>query len=656
MKLADIKGVGEKVCDALASKGITDIPSLIYTIPQSYAVYQLTNFSFENYFNVEAVLIDQVKIVKLKTSVKVSFTTMIDNLRMEVNLFNAVYLKNILKLGSEIVVCGKYSSEYRSVLADRVFLKKDYKEGIIPLYNIEGVTNANMQRIILIALNQYQVKDSIINDEYFKKYGYPYGKDLFYCIHSPKTIEETEKAKKALKYYELLSFAIKISLIRKNIQQARKEAKKYDINKVKDFITLGVPFEFTSDQKESINSIFKYLKSEVPLNMLLQGDVGSGKTIVAVISAFAVYTAGYQSVIIAPTESLSIQHYNSFKEYLDKFGPKIELLTSSTSSKERTRILSALKNGDIDIIIGTHSLLSDEVEFNNLGFIVCDEQHKFGVEQRRKIREKGNNPDILYMTATPIPRTLAITMFKDMTISTIKTMPLGKGKIITKIYSYKDYLQVLDFVKSEIDDGKQAYFVAPVIDESEESELTSVLRIKNDLETYLKGYKIGLLHGKMNSIEKEKVVSEFMKHEIDILVSTTVIEVGINNKNATVMVVIDAMQFGLSQLHQIRGRVGRGKDDGYCFLMVNKVEYPSRLSILEESHDGFLISEEDLRQRGPGDFLGQEQKGQLKFRFADLRYDMNIFKLALNDADELMEKDPKIISFYQNYLSSDFFD
>ena len=390
--------------------------------------------------------------------------------------------------------------------------------------------------------------------------------------------------------------------------------------------------------------------------MLLEGDVGSGKTIVALISAYAVKTASYQSLIMVPTEALAAQHYKTFTSYLSDFDTNVALLTSSTKTKERREILESLKNGDIDIIIGTHSLISDEVVFKNLGFVVCDEQHKFGVEQRKKIREKGNNPDCLYMTATPIPRTLALTFFNDMVLEQIRTIPSSRKSVKTFAHTYKDYLKVLDFVKSEISDGRQAYFVASCIEDDQESSYVSVIKMRDDLLKYYgNDIRIGLLHGKLTQEEKNKVLNDFMEGGIDILASTTVIEVGIDNPNASVMVIIDANKFGLSTLHQLRGRVGRGSFEGYSFLMVDNKESLERIKILEETQDGFLISEQDLRDRGPGDFLGTEQSGMLKFNYANIFRDVNILNNAKKDAKELINI-KNIKEFYDKKLISDNFD
>ena len=580
----------------------------------------------------------------------------VEGIIVQVVLFNQEYLKKTIDMGDEVVVIGKYDNKFRTITATKVIKRKDYKEGIFPDYNIDGINNPSFQRIVKEAVEYYKEKELVIPTSYFDKYGYLYGKRLLLAIHFPELDTDHIKALQSLKYYELVDYSIRMGIIRKNLSEVLKKPKDIDLDRLKEFTNTITSFELTKDQKESVNEIYLKMKSNHPLNMLLEGDVGSGKTIVAIISCYMNYLANYQSLVIAPTEALAQQHFKTFSSYLSKFNVNVKLLTSSTKAKEREEILDGLKKGIIDIIIGTTSLLSDEVSFENLGFIVCDEQHKFGVNQRKIIREKGINPDVLYMTATPIPRTLCLTLFGDMDLKTIKTLPVGKKPIETKICSYREYVsKVLPFVEKEINEGRQAYFVSPLIDSSENSELTSVKKVESDLKTYFKSYNIGLLHGRLDPISKMNVINDFINKKIDILASTSVIEVGINNPNASVMVIIDAHNFGLSSIHQLRGRVGRGTDNGYCFLMVSNSTEKDKLKILEETQDGFRISEEDLRQRGPGDFLGVNQSGSLKFRFADIFKDDEIFSNALADSKELIKND-NIVEYYQNHLYNDNFD
>ena len=655
MNLKDIKGIGPKVLISLNNRGIKDIKSLLYTFPSSYSEYKLNGFNYFTEFNASATFIDEIKLRKLKTATKLSFDVLINDLKYTCTAFNMDYIKKVYKIGDQVVIIGKYNKDFKEILVSKIIPLDKYIEGIVPEYNIEGISDTNFSKIVKECLNYYEESNMLIPIEYYNKYGYKTGKDLLLDIHFPKTKEDYKNAINALKYHELLSFSIKMRIIRDNQLALRKKPKDWDIDKIKDFINYGIPFELTADQKKAVNDILRILGSNVPLNMLLEGDVGSGKTIVALLSIYAVKTANYQSLLIAPTEALSIQHYKTFKKFLDNYNVKIELLTSSITPKNRKDILSRLKNGEIDVIIGTHSLLSDEVIFNNLGFIVCDEQHKFGVEQRSKLFNKGDNPDCLYMTATPIPRTLALTFFNDLMLETIKTQPSNRKNVSTYCHTFKQYMKVLDFVRSEINDGRQAYFVASCIENNPDSEYKSVLKIKEDLDKYYKDLRIGLLHGKLDPSEKDEVLNQFMNKEIDILVSTTVIEVGIDNPNASTMVIIDANKFGLSTIHQLRGRIGRGEYPGYCFLMVENKEYLEKLRILEETQDGFLIAEQDLKDRGPGDFLGSEQSGMIKFNYANLYTDGLILSSASNDAKELV-KIKEIKDYYQERLYNEKLD
>jgi len=654
MKLIELKGIGPKLREKLIENGIDSVESLLFTFPKSYNIYSLTSFSYFEEFNVKATIIDDIKQRKLKNVTKISFEAMIDGLKFNCSMFNMNYVVKAFKKFDDVVIIGSYNNDFKEVTVTKLLHLNEYKEGITPIYNIEGITNLKFQKLAIEAMEYYNPREMIIPNEYFSKYNYKCGKELLNDIHNPKAENDYINAINALKYSELLSFSLKLDIVRENQEALRNDMKNYDIDKLKTFINFGIHFDLTEDQKKAVNDICRYLKSDIPLNMLLEGDVGCGKTIVALITSYAVKTSGYQTLVIVPTESLAKQHYKTFCNYLLPFDTNVALLTSSTKTKERKEILEKLNSGEIDIIIGTHSLINDEVIFKKLGYVVCDEQHKFGVEQRKKIREKGNNPDTLYMTATPIPRTLQLTIFNDMVLETIKTSPKNRKKVNTYVHTYKDYLKVLDFVKSEIDDGRQAYFVSPLVEDNSSDEV-SVERMKNDLEKYFKNLKIGLLHGKLSDVEKNEVLEKFMNKELDILASTTVIEVGIDNPNASVMVILDSNHFGLSTLHQLRGRVGRGEHPGYTFLMTGNRESMERLKILEETQDGFLISEQDLKDRGPGDFLGTEQSGKIKFSFANIFRDNEIFNNARKDSKELIKID-KIKKYYESKLFSEKFD
>ena len=409
--------------------------------------------------------------------------------------------------------------------------------------------------------------------------------------------------------------------------------KDIDIIKINEFIN-GLPFELTTHQKEALNDIFKDLKSNKRMNRLLEGDVGSGKTIVALISMYALYLSGYQSALMVPTEVLANQHYENFKNLLEGYNIEIALLTGSTKKSEKNKIYDRLKSGKINMVIGTHAIIEDDIKYNNLGLVITDEQHRFGVNQRNNLRNKGNMPDVLYMSATPIPRTYALTIYGDMDISIINTMPSGRKKIITKVFDNSDIKKVLVKIKQELDLGHQIYIVSPLIEDSEE-EMEDTKKLEKKFKLAFKNYNIGVMHGKLSPKEKNKVMDDFVNKKIDILISTTVIEVGVDVKNATMIVIFDAYKFGLATLHQLRGRVGRNSEQSYCVLMTNRET--ERLNIMENVSDGFTLAEEDLKLRGSGDLFGIKQSGDMSFKLANIQKDYELLIKAKADSEEVLD-------------------
>ena len=393
-----------------------------------------------------------------------------------------------------------------------------------------------------------------------------------------------------------------------------------------------MPFKLTSDQLKSIGDIYTDLVEKYRMNRLLQGDVGSGKTIVAIVSMYINYLSGYQSALMAPTEVLAVQHYNNVKDLFKKYNINVALLIGKTTKKEKRKINEDLINGNIDVVIGTHALFTDDVLYKNLGLVITDEQHRFGVNQRANLKNKGISPDILYMSATPIPRTYALTLYGDMKISNIKTLPNGKKDIITTIKKENEIKDVLNSMYRELKSNHQIYVIAPLVEESDKVDFNNVYELEEKMnKAFGKLYKVGVLHGKMTSKEKEEVMEKFKNNEIQILISTTVIEVGVDVKNATMIVIFDAYMFGLSSLHQLRGRVGRNDLQSYCILISN--HETERLNILTETNDGFKISEEDFKLRGSGDIFGVKQSGDMSFSIADLKRDYNILLKAKEDSE-----------------------
>ena len=454
-------------------------------------------------------------------------------------------------------------------------------------------------------------------------------------IHFPQNPEQIRQVERRVKYEELLKFELKMYYIKYRRREAHQDCEKvFDAEKVHSFIR-RLPFELTADQSTVVQAILQDLKSPYMMNRLLQGDVGSGKTVVAGIGVYATILAGYQCAVMAPTEILAQQHFKSFISLFADEPIRIELLTSSNTNKEKKEIYQKLRDGEIDLIIGTHALIVDYVEFKRLGFLVIDEQHRFGVNQRKALREKGLYPDSLFLSATPIPRTLSLTVFGDMDVSQIKTMPKGRLPVKTYVIPSKLESRLLNFVKQTCDRGEQVYVVAPLIEESEKMDLENALDLFERYRKYFQNtYQVGLLHGRMTNEEKEAIMAQFKANEVQILVSTTVVEVGVDVPNATLMIIIDAHRFGLSQLHQLRGRVGRGQKQSYCILMSDQTtdKAQERLAIMTQTNDGFEIAEEDLRLRGPGDFFGSRQSGLPEFKMADIIADYKILEVARNDA------------------------
>ena len=465
-------------------------------------------------------------------------------------------------------------------------------------------------------------------------------------IHFPKEFEDFKKARKRLVFEELLSTQLALLELKNNNLTDKKGIQFNHEVHMSDVINT-LPFNLTKAQLRVLQEIDENMESEKSMNRLLQGDVGSGKTVVAMISAYKAVKSGYQAAILAPTAILAVQHFNNFKNILEKFNIKCELLISGITKKNKEDILERLKQGDIDILIGTHAMLEENVEFQNLGLVVTDEQHRFGVKQRTKIAEKGQNPDVLVMSATPIPRTLALILYGDLDISIIDELPPNRKTIETFAVTKRMEERVNNFIKKQVDEGRQAYIVCPLVEDSEEedNDLKSVITLyENCKKEIFSNYNVEYIHGKMKQKEKDDIMNRFKNGEIDILISTTVIEVGVDVPNASIMVIEDAQRFGLAQLHQLRGRVGRGEYKSYCVLKYkgSGQNTKERMKVMCETNDGFLISQKDLELRGSGDFFGTMQHGIPDFKIANLFIDMDILKIAQEAAIKIVNKDKKL--------------
>ena len=650
-ELKDVRGVGTKGLEKLKKLGINTIEDLVTHYPFRYEV--LTRGNLQEIEDGDKIIIDgRVESVPILMRFKVGLNKM--NFRLVtpsgvvgVSIFNRAFLKNQLTIGTIITVIGKIDKTKNIITANEIKMGGlSDTDRIEPVYHsTSGLSNKTLSSYVNMALLEYgnTIRDYI--PEYLReKYTFLNKKTSLNIIHNPSTKEKLKDVTIRLKYEELFNFMFKINYL-KNQKKQEESGLKRDIDETKlnKFIE-KLPFTLTNDQNKVIKEILKDLKDSTRMNRLLQGDVGSGKTIVSFLALIANYYSGYQGALMAPTEILATQHYNNFVKFLGKEKEiKAVLLTGSTSKKEKTAIYEGLENGTINIVIGTHALIQDDVIYNNLGLVVTDEQHRFGVHQRANLQNKGVKPDVLYMSATPIPRTYALTIYGDMDVSTIKESPKVRQKIDTFVKRTDEIKDVLNYMLDELKKHHQIYVIAPLIEENENStnELSSVIKLKEQMiQAFGDYFKIDIVHGKMASQAKDNIFEKFKNNEIQILISTTVVEVGVDVPNATGMVIFDADRFGLSTLHQLRGRVGRGESKSFCILISDSDT--ERLSIMERTTDGFEISEEDFKLRGHGDLFGTKQSGDMVFKNANIKSDYKILLQAKEDSDEFLKGNEEI--------------
>ena len=639
MSLINVSGIGEKSLKLLNNMGIYNVDDLVRNYPYRFDVLAKRSILDEKYYDnfVTDAIVESNPVVsffKGKMN-RLSFRCNVQGKIVKVTIFNRAFMKNNIHIGNMITVIGKYNPRTETITASNILLKGISNVEIIPIYHLtKGISSKQMSNFINNALSTYDVNNNI-PDSLKEKYGFLNECDALKIIHDPKDEKNLKTALKTLKYEELFTYMKKVKMLKKkNEEHNPLYIKNIDINKVHKFID-NLPFELTLDQKSVIDEMLSDLKSDVKMNRLLQGDVGSGKTIVAFVLAYALHTAGYQSALMAPTEILAIQHYENAVKLFEETNFNIGLLTGKMTLKEKKEVYKKLEAGEINLLIGTHALISDNVNFNNLGLVITDEQHRFGVNQRDTLKNKSDNVEVLMMSATPIPRTYALTIYGDTDVSSIKTMPKGRIPIITKVKKTDELKEVLESIYNALKNNNQAYVVAPMIEESEDTDYTNVYDLKHKFELAFKNYTVEILHGKMEKQEKDNVMNDYIKNKINILISTTVVEVGVDIPNATVMVIFDADRFGLSQLHQLRGRVGRNSLQSYCFLISDKDK--ERLNIMEETTDGYKISEADFKLRGQGDLFGLRQSGALSFKLSDIRRDYDLLVKVRDDVNELFK-------------------
>ena len=640
MELTDIKGVGPKTLDHLHELSIYTLDDLLTDYPYRYDLFEPTNLT-EQYDNERIAINVQVETTATTAFIRKNF----NKLQFRVNhngkvmyavIFNRAFLKPHIVIGKTITLVGKYDVKRNTFICDDIKLNPITKKEIIPIYHVKkGIKSNDILKIIESAISDSAKIPNYVPDEFVMKYDFISKKQALRMIHMPYKEEEIKKAKVYLKYEELFLFLFKIAYMKDDNENTYKEEKVFEEKKIDDFIA-SLPFTLTDSQDEALKLILDDIKSNKKMNRLVLGDVGSGKTIISFISMYANFLAGYQSVMMAPTEVLARQHFESAISYFKDYHITVDILVGSMTKKEKEAVKLRLASGEIDILIGTHAIIEDAVSFYRLGLVITDEQHRFGVKQREILKSKGDVPDALYMSATPIPRTYALTLYGDLDVSFIRHKPGGRKEIMTKIKKYSELKDVLMHVLEEIKAGHQVYVVASIIDDNLELDLKSVETLKEKFNMAYQGkIPIEILHGKLKQREKDAIMTRFKNNETKILISTTVIEVGVDVKNATVMVIFDADRFGLATIHQLRGRVGRNNIDSYCYLISDKeIE---RLKVLEDSNDGFYIAEKDLELRGEGDLFGTMQSGVKTFKIANLKTDLKIMMQAKSDSEEYLK-------------------
>lgn len=646
MDIKNLHQVGEKTSKILNKLGIFTDDDLINYYPYRYNVYNFSNELTDNSTLIINVVIESNPIVSYikKNFNRLSFRAGYNERIFNVVIFNRAYLKTNLTIGKNITIIGKY--DFKKNIFTSSDIKFNVTNGQIePVYHLtKGITNNTVSKLIKDNFNNIYIKDSLPSN-IISKYNLLSKKDALYNIHFANDLKMVHYAKNRLIYEELFDFSFKMNYFKNQNIRKDKEPKNIDINKINEFKKL-LPFSLTTDQDNAYNEIVQDMSSNKKMNRLLLGDVGSGKTVVAVGAIYANFIAGFESTLMAPTEVLATQHYFSIKKILDKFNVAVELITGSMSKKEKEAIYKRVQNKEIDLLIGTHSLLNENIIFNNLGLVITDEQHRFGVHQRFTLEDKSKCPDILYLSATPIPRTYAMTIYGDLDISYIKTKPTGRKDIITKVKKNSDIKEVLGLMLEQIKLGHQIYVVSPLVEEDESLNLTSINLLKEKLSLAFKNlFRIEIIHGKMKTSEKESIMNDFKNNQIKILIATTVIEVGIDVSNATMMVIFNAERFGLATLHQLRGRVGRSDLQSYCYLISDSDN--DRLKVMEESNDGFYISQKDFEMRGHGDLFGVKQHGDMSFKLANLKNDYNILLFANEDAKKFIDS--------KEYLNNEYY-
>ena len=656
MEISELKLTPKRklICEKLDFKNSNDILNYYPFKYENYVITPYYSFKEGNQVVFEAEVISNPTIFRKGRIVVSRLRVLCEEHELLVTIFNRPWIRN-LQVNQTITIIGKYDG-YDKVTALNYF-EKDALDciGIIPTYSLkEGISQNEIKKLIKYTYDLCldELDNDLLPNDITSAHGLITYSEAIKNIHFPQDEISLKKAISRLKYEEFLRFYIALDIIKGNSETIIKTKKEFDVNKINEFIS-SFNYELTSDQIKTKDDILNDLSSNKIMYRLVQGEVGSGKTAIAMIGLYANYLAGYSGCLMAPTEILAKQHYKTLSEALSPFGVKVGLLYSTIENENE--IKNKIKNGEIDIIVGTHALFSQDVEYHNLGLVIADEQHRFGVKQRKALKDKGENCDFILMSATPIPRTLASSIYGDMDISTIETLPIGRKGCQTYLINNNSIVSIMDDIKAKLNEGRQIYIIAAAIDKNENYNAKDVNGLYNALKDELKPYNIGLMHSKLNGLEKDNIMNDFYNNTIQVLISTTVVEVGVNVKNATMMIIYDADKFGLSQIHQLRGRVQRGNYEGICYLLTDSKEENvlNRLNVLVKTNDGFKVSYEDLRLRGPGDILGTRQSGLPTFILGNLIEDERFINEARKDAKKIINntKNNKDYEKYFAYIS-----
>lgn len=644
-----VKGIGAESEEILNGMGIYTVKDLIEYLPYRYEDYRLKDLAevqHDERVTVEGKVHSEPSLAFFgKKKSRLTVRVLVGRYLISAVFFNRPYYKKKLELQSTITISGKWDKHRQTIsVSEIVFGPQAKQHEIEPVYSVkEKITVKTMRKFINQALSQYAsgITD-MIPEQLMSAYRLPPKKEAIFTMHHPLKHEDLNHARRYFVYEEFLLFQLKMQALRK-FQREQSHGIIHQIDPLQlEGFTESLPFPLTNAQQRVVSEILTDMKSNYRMNRLLQGDVGSGKTVVAAIAMYAAHLSGYQAALMVPTEILAEQHAESLAQTFSSFPVTVALLTSSVKGKKRRELLKRVADGEIQFIVGTHALIQQDVHFAKLGLVITDEQHRFGVEQRKVLRAKGENPDVLFMTATPIPRTLAITAFGEMDVSVIDELPAGRKQIETYWVKHEMLDRILRFIHKELQAGRQAYVICPLIEESDKLDVQNAIDVHSTLVHFYKDkWNVGLMHGRLTSAEKDEVMREFSENRVQILVSTTVVEVGVNVPNATVMMIYDAERFGLSQLHQLRGRVGRGSSQSYCILLADPKSETGkeRMRVMTETADGFELSEKDLELRGPGDFFGRKQSGMPEFKVADMVHDYRALETARSDAAKLVQSE-----------------